>query len=328
MARVAGLIYIPNSAAIRSCRTFMAEADWSLQHDVTVIRFHPKWCHMQPWVVAALAAWGLAAQREGVEVRVENPERARYAWRLGLAQYLGIEPGLSLQEHEQSGRFVTLRTIRHREDLGALMPDVVPLLHLDKEPEQARAVQYVLSEMIRNVLEHSDSVDGAVVCAQYYTGEASRKGAPTRRYVSVGIADTGRGVQASLLHNYPGLVDDEDALLHAIQPGVTGAVPGLYGTSNNAGAGLFFTRRLAESSDGYFAIGSGDAMYRSSTAIKRPADSKLTFPIGGFPGTIINVDFSLEDDVQFDEFLRMTGEGFSRLDARTRAKVDSRINFT
>jgi len=132
-------------------------------------------------------------------------------------------------------------TISTREEHGDLMAEVVPLLHLSDEPEQARAVHYVLSEMIRNVREHSDSRHGAVVCAQYYTGER----AGGRPYVSVGVADTGRGVRESLRWNYPEVDDDRKAVLAAIKPGITGAVPTQYGHSNNAGAGLFYTRRRA-----------------------------------------------------------------------------------
>jgi hypothetical protein len=179
---------------------------------------------MQPWIIAALAAWGLEAQAASTKISLENAERAAYAWRLGLAAYLGVDPGLDLREHEEAGRFVPLRTVTNRVDLGNLMADVVPLLHLADEPKQARAVHYVLSEMIRNVLEHSRSPHGAVVCAQHYTGER----AGGHRYVSVGVADTGIGVRQSLRSNYPEIVTDSEAILTAIQPGVTGATAGAY----------------------------------------------------------------------------------------------------
>lgn len=321
---MSNVIAIPNSATVRMAKNFLARTDWSTDTSSKIVRFHPKWCHMQPWVIAALAAWGLAAKRAGVTVQVENPETAGYAWRFGLADYLDVEPGVQVREHEEAGRFVPLRTVRSRDDLGALMAAVVPLLHLAEEPEQARAVHYVLSEMVRNVLEHSDSRDGAVVCAQYYAG--TRGGG--RRYVSIGVADTGRGIFKSLSHNYPDLRTDHEAVLHAIRPGITGAVPGVYGTPNNAGAGLFYTRRLAEASDAYFAVGSGTAMFRTSTAEKRPADSNLAFPIARFPGTIVNVEFALEREVAFDDFLDLTGREFTQLDEGLRAKVHDNLRFT
>jgi hypothetical protein len=62
--------------------------------------------------------------------------------------------------------------------------------------------------------------------------------------VSLGIADTGRGVLTSLRGKYQ-LTSSADAVLKAMEPGVSGAVQGMYGSSDNAGAGLFVTRRLS-----------------------------------------------------------------------------------
>jgi hypothetical protein len=321
---VTAVIEIPNSASIRPARGFLAKLDWSLDDTETLIRFHDRWCYMQPWVLAALGAWGLEAQARDVKVKLKNAHRAAYAWRFGLAEYLGVDPGVVVQPHEEAGRFVALRTVATRADLGALMADVVPLLHLADEPEQARAVQYVLSEMIRNVLEHSLSQNGAVVCAQYYTGER----ASGRRYVSVGVADTGRGVRASLANNYPDITTDAEAVLKAIQPGVTGAAPsGMYGSPDNAGAGLFYTRRLSESSRAYFAIGSGDAMFRTSTARRRLSDAKLVFPIAPFSGTIVSANFALERQLSFDDFLAATGRAFGETDEALREKVRAGVRF-
>jgi anti-sigma regulatory factor (Ser/Thr protein kinase) len=240
-----------------------------------------------------------------------------------LAQYLGIDPGVEIEAHEEAGRFVSVRTISSHEDHGRLMSDVVTLLHLADEPEQARAVHYVLSELIRNVREHSQSEDGAVVCAQYYAGAGA-----ARRYVSVGVADTGVGVHRSLSWNYPHLSTDAQAVLTAIQPGVTGARPGPYGSTENAGAGLFYTRRLAEASETYFAIGSGGAMFRTSIAQRPPQEDDLVFPITPYPGTMVAANFGLEREVDFDDFLQMTGRAFSRLDQQLRERVDERVRFT
>ncbi len=277
---------------------------------------------MQPWVVAAIAAWGMVARRNGVDIRLENVGTAAYAWRLGLQRYLDVDPGISLKEHEAAGRFIPLRTIRTSQDLGTLLADIVPLLHLAAAPEQAKAVQYVMSEMVRNVLEHARSEDGAVVCAQFYSGESTG-----RSYVSVGIADTGRGIRSSLATNYPDLADDRQAVLKAIEPGVTGAVLGVYGSATNAGAGLFFTRRLAEATDRNFAVGSGEAMFRTSAARRRPVDSSLVLDINPFPGTVVTVDVGLHEEVDFGDFLALTREAFTRQDERTKRRVQEGVKF-
>jgi anti-sigma regulatory factor (Ser/Thr protein kinase) len=137
------------------------------------------------------------------------------------------------------------------------------LLHLENEPDGLAAVQYCVSELIRNVLEHSGSTDGAFVCAQRYV-EAD----PAR--VSIAVVDCGGGIADHLGYTYPeALENGREALKLAMTPGVTGATAGLYGGStDNAGAGLFITRAIARATGGYFVLASGDALFR----IKRERD--------------------------------------------------------
>jgi hypothetical protein len=62
--------------------------------------------------------------------------------RFGLSKYLHVQPTVLVTPHEEAGRFVALRTIRTADEHAALMADVVTLLHLSDEPEQAKAAQY------------------------------------------------------------------------------------------------------------------------------------------------------------------------------------------
>jgi hypothetical protein len=142
-------ISIPNSLTITKASSFLSATDWSLKPDEVVIRFHPRWCHLQPWVLSSLGAWSIAARREGTRITVINAKRAVYAWRFGLHRYLGVDPGAAVpSEHEEAGRFVPLRTISNSAELARLLADIVPLLHLS-DSDEAKAVQYVLSEMVR-----------------------------------------------------------------------------------------------------------------------------------------------------------------------------------
>jgi hypothetical protein len=317
------VIEVPNSAAIRQARSFLAAADWSVAPGRTVIRFHPAYCHMQPWVLSALAAWALVARRAGVKLSVQNANRAAYAWRFGLQKYLDLDPGVTLAEHEEAGRFIPLRTVSSNAELAKLLADIVPLLHLASEPEQGKAVQYVMSEMVRNALEHARSRDGAIVSAQLYRGEG---GSGRRSYVAVGVADAGRGVRQSLSANY-NLANDAEAVVKAIQPGITGATAGMYGTPDNAGAGLFFTRNLSEITDRYFALGSGNAMFRNSTAVERPSDSELTLSVNPYPGTIVSVEIGLDRPVDFSSFLADMRKALGAKDETARQIVQEKVRF-
>jgi hypothetical protein len=69
------------------------------------------------------------------------------------------------------------------------------------------------------------------------------------------------GIRQTIQRNYPTIRSHHDALLKPIQPGATGAVQGEYGSADNAGAGLFITRRVSSATRGYFALASGNAMF-------------------------------------------------------------------
>lgn len=315
------VIRVPNAAAVRQAASFLGYPDWQLSSGTAIISFHPSYCHMQPWVLAALASWALEFRCTGGEIRVENPERATYGWRLGLAPYLGIETPVQVTEHEESGRFVPLSTIKSSNDLAELLANLVTLLHLSAAPEQAKAVLYSMSEMVRNTLEHSSSQHGAIVAAQLYAGKAS-----SRRYVSIGVADTGVGVRSTIQRNYV-VKSHGEALLKAIQPGVSGASRELYGSSDNAGAGLFITRRVTNATRGYFLIASGDAMFRSSIAVRQPRDDKLMKPISYFPGTIVSVEIGLDQGADFSEILSLARKAFGGRMRQRQADLSRRVRF-
>lgn len=316
-------ISVPNSAVIRQARNVLSLSDWRLDRGQAVIRFHPAYCHMQPWVLATLAAWAQEYRRTGGSITVENPEKGAYSFRFGLAEYIGILNPTPVTEHEEAGRFVPLRTIRTSDDLSDLLARLVTLLHLSDEPEHAKAVLYAMSEMVRNTLEHSEADNGAVVAAQLYAGSRT-----SRRYVSIGIADCGVGVRQTIKRNYPNIQWHSQALLKAIQPGATGAVQGEFGSADNAGAGLFITRRVSAATRGYFGIASGNAMFRSSLATRPPSEESSVFETSFFPGTIVCVEIGLEQNADFSEILSLARESFGGMSQRRRTDLEGKVRFT
>jgi hypothetical protein len=291
----------------------MRSADWSVDDDSGTLVFHDRWAYLQPWVIAAIAVWGLRARAAGLEIRVENGHRAGWAWRFGLHDFLGVQPATQFAEREEAGRFVPLRHIRTAGDLSRLLADIVPLLHLADQPGEEKAVQYALSEMTRNVLEHSNSEHGAVVCAQLYPGTpGKRRGRPSRRYISFGVADAGVGIRTTLARNYTSLASDADAVLKSMEFGTTGAVPGIYGTRDNAGAGLYFTRRLSWATGRYFAIASGEALFRISQAERPRSDPQLVEGIPSWPGTLVAVEIGLDEELNFEDFIVATRASFTQ----------------
>ena len=209
---------------------------------------------------------------------------------------------------------MALRQITGAAELGELLADIVPLLHLSDEPGEEKAVQYALSEMTRNVLEHSQSPFGAVVCAQLYRGKDTVKKVQSplsRRYISIGVADAGIGVRSTLARTEPGLDTDRDAVLRAMEFGTTGAIPGVYGTGDNAGAGLYFTRRLSWATARYFALASGDALFKLSQRERQPRDDQLVAESRHGPALSCAVEIGLDWELNFEDFLKATRASYS-----------------
>jgi hypothetical protein len=172
------------------------------------------------------------------------------------------------------------------------------------------------------VMEHSRSDDGAIVAAELYPEDAD---GPSR--VSIAVADGGIGIRRSIERNYE-VSTDAESILTAIKPGTTGAVPGLYGTTENAGAGLFFTRRMARTTGGRFAVISGDALFLSAPeAGGDDDDDVLLTAISPYPGTVIAIEVGIEARFDLTDFLADAGEAFYARSERA-SRRSSRARFT
>ena len=257
---------IPNDATIRTLRNFLSVNTPFLNPDQSaILRLHKNWAYMDPMALAVTAAWGGWCLRNGrrVEVVGEPGPYTNYAARMRLFQHLDIEYTIPIKEHEEAGRFMPLRKVSTASDLNAVIGDVSALLHLDREPDGLAAIRYCVSELVRNVLEHSQSPEGAYVCAQRYFDKVPKR-------VTIAVADCGIGIQGHLGKVYPeALTDGLAALRLAMRPGITGAQKGMYGAPDNAGAGLFITRAIAKATGGYFVLLSGGGAFR----LKRCANS-------------------------------------------------------
>ncbi len=111
---------------------------------------------------------------------------------MGLFKILKLESPFKIKSHESAGRFVPLAQIKTAREQSDFISEIIPLLHL--EPENAEAIQYTLGELLRNVLEHASSPNGAIVAAQYYQD---------KKLIRLGICDTGRGIRGSMETTWP-----------------------------------------------------------------------------------------------------------------------------
>ena len=291
-------VHIPNSAFLGNINSFFSSLDTS-QPETLEITSNERWISVHPVVIAMIGALGKSVAPGNITCAPILAKSGYYLKRMGLFEYIGINPEVKeIKEHEATGRFIPLMQIKNSADLDVFLKNLVPLLHLEKEPARVSAIQHIFSELIRNVLEHSDSPNGAVVCAQYF--KKTNK-------IAIGVADTGKGLKTSLRQSYK-VQTDTDAIRLALTPGITGTTSKPGGTAQNAGFGLFLIKSIAYVGTDFFTITSGSQLYK---LLKR-ADAKSTklngnpfndkhsiLEIPEWKGVAVGVDISLD---QTDEF--------------------------
>ncbi len=295
-------IHLPNSAFLGNIDPFLRSID---KRDPTKLEItaNEYWISVHPLVLSMIAATGLDIKHKNGHVEVEelHAKSRHYLERMGLFKILGVNTGISVIEHEPSGRFVPISRITNSTELDKFITDIVPLLHL--EPGQAEPIRYVISELVRNVLEHARTPDGAIVCAQFYKKSNA---------IKIGVADTGIGIKSSINASYEA-DDDLTAIKLALTPGITGTTNKVGGTESNAGAGLFFIKSIAKTNRDFFVIYSGNAMYK---LLKTPANKEIRLnadpfddrcakhaDLPCFQGTAVGMDISLSRNQKFDYLL-------------------------
>lgn len=322
---------VPTNASIHAARALFGRSEFfSRERDEAVLRFHPKWSHVEPLALAMIAAWGAWCRSEGYPLRVENlGKHAAYAARMKLFQHLQIDFDPGLVEHEEAGRFLPLTQVRDQAGASAVLANVSAMLHLQHDPESLAAVRFCVSELLRNVLEHANSPDGAFVAAHRFTDKEPHR-------VTIAVADCGQGIPAHLVRAHPEVEgDDLTAIGMAMRPGITGAQAGPYGTPDNAGAGLYITRSIAKGTGGYFLLYSGNAAYRLRRA--RSQDDMMALFIDPFDdsrgdrwtfespwfGTVVSVEIRTEMIAHYENFVEWV---FKQVPSRKSAA--RRIRFT
>jgi len=292
-------LHLPNSAFLGNIDPFLRQFDPS-SADFLEITANKKWISVHPVVLSMVAALGLTVKPENIHCESFTAKSKHYLVRMGLFKILNIESDINVVEHESAGRFIPITQIRTSSELTKFITDMIPLLHL--EPEQAETIGYIVSELARNVIEHSQAENGAVLCAQYYKKSNS---------IRIGIADTGVGIKATINKSYSAKTDIE-AIQLALWPGITGTTRKEGGTEQNAGAGLFFIKSIASVNRDFFVIYSGSGLYkllkRSTKRLHLIADpfqdkhsknDELPF----WRGTAVGVDITLDQTKEFSLLL-------------------------
>jgi anti-sigma regulatory factor (Ser/Thr protein kinase) len=319
-------VVLPNSAHLANVGGFIRKLD-PANPDCLTVEIHPRWVSVHPFTLALTACMGAVCRAKGGSVAVpEIPSHRSVAYliRMGLFQLLGVDPGRTITEHEASGRFIPITQIKTSQELKTAITDLIPLLHAP--PRVADPIRYVVSEMARNVLEHSRSELGAFVCAQYY--KSSNR-------IAIGIADAGIGIRQSITRSHVAGTDAA-AIRLALQPGITGTTRRFGGTETNAGAGLFFTTSIASLSRNLFVVYSGNRAFKllrspqSSQGVlfaDPEMDTHRWVQAPSWPGTAIGIDITVAEDVAFASLLNIIGKAFAKDVKKKKKDYYKKIQF-
>lgn len=300
-------IHIPNSAFLGNIDPFLQDIDPSKPSEL-FITANKKWVAVHPIVLCMLAAIGKTLNSSSIHFEKMEAKSKHYFERMGLFNFLGLKSGIKIQEHESAGRFVPLTQIKDSSELTNFIKEITPLLHL--EPIHAEPIKYIMSELVRNVLEHSLSKYGAFVSAQYYKKTNT---------IRIGIVDTGVGIWKTINQSHSPK-DDLDAIRMALIPGVTGTTSKEGGTEYNAGAGLFFIKSIASVNGNFFCIYSGKGMYKllkrkkkiirlNAEPFKDRHSSRNDLP--SWDGTVVGIDLSLDTTQEFSLLLKLINQTYN-----------------
>ena len=324
-------LYIPNSIALRNFDSIFINNDFDFSDGKVEIRFHPKYVAMHPVGLVFYASLGDYFRLNGIDTTATINYQIRsipFLQRMGLFTALDYSDPVETEKHEESGRFIPLTRIATSDELATFLKTIDPILHTT--PDTSRTVKHVFSELLRNVLEHSKSQEkiGGHVCATY---------SPKRKKVSIGISDTGQGIRAGM-RGYKQFKSHREAILNALKPGISGTTKRLGGTRENAGAGLFFTKCIAQSTRNHFLIYSGDSYFKLLT---RPLSEDIQFnanpeddyatikdSLPVFPGTVIGIDIHIEDTTAFNKLMQMIGDSYRASLNKMKKDYYKRIKFT
>lgn len=318
-------IHIPNSAFLGNIDPFIRGFDPS-SPEFLEITANDKWISAHPAVLSMIAALGLTLKRGDIRCQKFEARSRHYFVRMGLFRLLNIPSDIVIKEHEPAGRFIPLTQIRASAELTSFITEMIPLLHL--EPEQAKTLGYIVSELVRNVLEHAEAENGALLCAQYYAKSNS---------IRIGIADTGLGIKETITRSHRADTDLE-AIRLALMPGITGTTPREGGTEQNAGAGLFFIKSIASVNRDFFVIYSGNGFYKllkkkSGRSLRLHADPFSDRHSAGadlpyWRGTIVGVDITLDQTEEFSRLLDAIRETYSSAVRQRRKERHKRPRFS
>lgn len=222
-------------------------------------------------------------QKSAAKRRVENykGKALRYAAHAGFFRSFGMNYGQEAGAVDATNAFLPITVtnvdqlklraaesmLHHGDLIQADAERLISLLTRLESGEVFDTLAYSVRELVRNVVEHSDSAE-FTFAAQWW---------PASGFAEIAISDRGVGLARTLRRNPRNRVDDDAAALDlATRPGVTsrGRARRSDGAWSNSGYGLYMTRGLC-SAVGTFTLASGQAALVADASGLKMLDSAI-----------------------------------------------------
>ena len=264
--------------SIASCR------DWNLG-DVppgtkSVVVDLRQWRSVTPTPVAGLLSVMGKLAREGHEVRVITP---RHAYPLRMLETVGFvdalrtfvevtrtsEPAERVRRYHPIIRAMNFRTHDEVEDIANELVTEFGTSNRVSPPLNGEAHD-ALAEAANNAVEHANSPEGGFALAQL---RERRPRSGRSWFIEIAVADAGRGIAASLKMD-----DDQEAILRALDEGVSGTNDPL------RGLGLTWIAGLVQEPRRQLVIHSGSGLVTVSQSSRLASHTDSVFP-----GTLLTV---------------------------------------
>jgi len=200
-----------------------------------------------------------------------------------------------LNSYNQSKTYSPIEHIHSRGEnieitanhIAEVMLKNYPNLPDDDKKDLKDYMFYLFTEMMNNVVDHSQSSIGGYTMAQFY---------PTHKSIQFSIADKGIGILENVKYK-ENVSDEVEAIEKALEKGFTANKTNqLYGSAyRNAGYGLYVMSEIIKQVGGKFIIISNNGLYRYN-ALNDKTDRKiLDYSLNG---VLVAFEFK-EEEINF-----------------------------
>jgi len=280
-----------------------------------------RWLESDPVTVTLgtidpIEMWGLVALATGsrtdgvapLRVNLDPTSRScQFARAVGFEDVLSNMGRLASAPGEK-GRTVKLARIQQHASTEPPSDEISRLLVTDPEFEDTRrTLYYVLNELLRNVVQHSQDRLGGIVGAQLNRGGRNAE----RPMVQVAVADAGIGIPVSLQSRHTTLTDAGAALEKSLWPHISSTFDeGETGSAQNAGMGLFFISEMTKLVGGRLVIAT------RGVTLTLQGDKNFEDPHGiqkvhkgvGYAGTLVAFEMPADAVPDYDSMIETIRE--------------------